>query len=73
MKILAVESGGDWYDASVRYLINTSGRSGAELKDEYEKSNQHIDHEWKAFHDWAILKGYCRRSTSEDLDVIYID
>jgi len=67
-KLLAIEGGGDWADASVEYLVNISDKSGAELMGMCQDSGGYWGN--MGFKKWAIKNGYCRKTTDEDLEVI---
>lgn len=69
-KILAFESGGDWFDASVEYMVNISGRSGEDLLKEYEKNGGYHGNSEKWFRQWCIDSGYCRDATDSELEVV---
>jgi len=69
-KILAFESGGDWNDASVEYMVNVSGKSGDEIFEEYRKSGWYHGNGEVFFRQWAINKGYCRDTDNNELEVV---
>jgi hypothetical protein len=70
VKILAIESGGDWFDASVHYLVNVSGRSGKELADEYKINGGYKGNGDRDFAEWAIDMKYCREAYDDELEVL---
>lgn len=69
-KILAFESGGDWADASVEYMVNISGRSGEELFEEYSGNGGYHGNGKKWFKEWTIEKGYCREGSDDEIEVV---
>lgn len=69
-KVLAVEGGGDWADASVDYLVNISGRSGEELIDEYKASGGFSGNGRRFFRQWVIESGYCREPNDDEVEVV---
>jgi len=70
MKILAFESGGDWYDASVCYMINISSKSGDQLYEEYQNNGGYNGNNKRWFKQWAIDMGYCREPLTDELEVV---
>lgn len=70
VKILALESGGDWADASVDYMVNVSGRSGKELNEEYKNSGGYHGNGKRWFTQWAIDMSYCREASDDELEVV---
>lgn len=71
-KILAFESGGDWADASVDYMVNISGRSGEELFEEYRGNGGYHGNGKKWFKEWTIAKGYCREGSDDEIEVVSV-
>ena len=71
VKILALEGGGDWADASVDYMVNVSGRNGKELNDEYRNNGGYHGNGKRWFKQWAIDMGYCREASDDELEVVY--
>jgi len=69
-KILAFESGGDWADASVEYMVNISGRSGEELFEEYCGNGGYHGNGKTWFKEWTIEKGYCREGSDDEIEVV---
>ena len=69
-KILAFESGGDWADASVEYMVNISGKSGDEIFEEYKKNGGYHGNGKTWFKQWTIDKGYCREETDDEIEVV---
>lgn len=70
-KLFAVESGGDWADASVDYFINLTDRTGKEVYKEYEESGGYHGNGKKWFRQWAIEKGYMREPKDSELETFY--
>lgn len=70
VKILALEAGGDWADASVDYMVNISGRTGEELNDEYRNNGGYHGSGKRRFKQWAIDMGYCREASDDELEVV---
>lgn len=70
-KILAVEGGGDWADASVDYMVNLTSRIGDELINEYKNTGGYHGNGRKWFKEWAIDKGYCREASDDEIDIAY--
>jgi len=71
VKILALEGGGDWADASVDYMVNISGRTGEELNYEYRNNGGYHGNGQKWFKQWAIEMGYCREASDDELEVVF--
>ena len=70
-KLLAIESGGDWADASVDYLVNLTDRQGSDLVKEYRNNGGFHGNDEKWFPKWAIDKGYCREPLETELEVCF--
>jgi hypothetical protein len=70
VKILALEGGGDWADASVDYMVNVSGRTGEELNDEYRNNGGYHGNGERWFKQWAFDMGYCREASDDELEVV---
>jgi hypothetical protein len=70
VKILAFESGGDWADASVDYMVNVSGRTGEELNNEYKNNGGYHGNGKCWFMQWSINMGYCRQASDDELEVL---
>lgn len=70
-KILAVEGGMDWVDASINYMVNVSLKSGQEIYNEYTKSGGYHGNNKRWFKQWAIDIGYCREAFDDELEIVY--
>lgn len=70
-KLFAVQSGGDWADASVNYFVNLTDRKGEEVHKEYDENGGYHGTNKKWFGDWAIEKGYMRKPTDMELEIFY--
>lgn len=69
-KVLAVEGGGDWADASVDYLVNVCGKSGEDLLNEYRETGGYSGNDRRFFRQWAIESGYCREPNDDEVEVV---
>jgi hypothetical protein len=67
-KLLAVESGSDWYDANVSYLINISQMSGKELYDKFKAET--IGHYGLSFNQWLLDHGYVREANENEIEIV---
>jgi len=76
MKITAIHGGGDWYDASVDYLVLPEG---LDIQAEHLKWRNWIATEYylnqpslkyKSFPDWLIEQG-ARHTTQEELVIFW--
>ncbi len=73
-KLIAVESGGDWADASVRYLVMITDIDPKKLYETYEKLEWDIKHSYShSFSYWLIGEGYARYAGESDITVINDD
>jgi hypothetical protein len=69
MKILAFESGGDWTDATVEYMVNLTDLPGRYLLDYYSTFDVY-GKTGKSFAQWCVESGFCRLPTDQELEVV---
>ena len=82
MKLVAYQGGGDWYDASITFLVLPDGWDATKTYEEYEafvndwrKQNDHLPFISKNpcpnFDEWVVSKGG-RLADDSDIEVVWI-
>ncbi len=71
-KITAIESGNDWYDAGVDYLVLPAGMVIKDELREYWRGVQRESKPLPPLHAWLVQRG-ARAPTDEELEVVSDD